>query len=172
MLHLDSVNQGWAWESSFLTSSRVVLMVVVCRAWEHCHIREDAEISIHSTLGWLSEARHAWTSQPPCLLIPVGHKGVLVFCIFWDKKRVGMSAATPYYGCDTDKFTSRGRNQKGKKWWIACHFRYLENQRTDNFETEGVWGVLSFRNNIHAQMEMFSGCAGQNSGSRDLQPLA
>ena len=172
MLALDSVNRGWAWESLFLTSSRVVLMVVVCRGWEHCHIRGDAEISIHSTLAWLSEARSAWSSQLPCLLIPVWHKGVLVICICRTRKGLACLLSHRVMGVILKNVQGEGETKKGKKWWIVCHFRYLENQRTDNFETEGVWDMLSLRNNIHAQMEMFSGCARQNSGSRDLQPPA
>lgn len=107
-------SQGWAWISSFPTSSKVVVMVVVCRAWGRCPIRETHHWETdHSNLEWVNGARSGWRSRPPCLLIPVWHKDVLIFCICWEKKRVDMHAVTPCYGGDPEKFICRGRNPEG-----------------------------------------------------------
>lgn len=119
MLDLDSVDGGWAWDCAFLISSKMRLMLVVFGPSERCHVKVDAEILIHSTMGWLSRARSGWSSGLLCLLIAAWHKDVIFFFISWDKKRVGMHTITWSYGYDTEKFASSRRDRKGQKWWIV-----------------------------------------------------
>lgn len=166
VLDLDAEDQGWAWDSASLLSSKAVLMLVVHGPSEHCHMeRSDAETLILSPPdGW--GGLELWTpsgQEEPWLWTPLWHHDVIIFCRCWTRKQW----VCPFAHVGMALILRNVQMEGEETWWIGVPSQiYIKQERTDNFEREGVWGHVELENKLDVQMEVVHMCA-----RHDLQAL-